>query len=185
MPQHNTNTYSIIARVLHWLTVLLLILLFTSGIAMTERTEQYNLWDATTNTLYSSHKALGLFLLTMIVLRLIYRLSFGTPPHPLSLNNLQKIAAEGVHWGLYALLILVPMVGWIGISMFPALNIFGVQIPALVAPDRQGAAWAFEIHEVLGYLLLALIALHIAAALFHAFILKDDILQRMWPGKSE
>jgi len=184
MPQQSIQVYSFVARFFHWLTVLLLILLFASGIAMTERTEEYNLWDATTNTLYSSHKALGLMLLAVIILRLGYRMAFGTPPAPPSLNGLQKMAADGVHWGLYGLLVAVPITGWIGISMFPALDVFGVRVPALVAADRQSAEWAFEVHEILGNLFLILIAVHIAAALFHYFILKDGILQRMWFTKN-
>lgn len=185
MQAENSENYSSVARFLHWLTVVLLVMLFFSGIAMTYRGEELKLWDATTNFLYSAHKAIGLLLLAIIILRLGYRLTYGVPQAPASLSGLQKRVADGVHWLLYALLLAVPIVGWIGISMFPALDVFGVKIPALVAADRESSEWVFELHEILGDFLLVLISVHVGAALLHIFVLKDDIMQRMWPRRSD
>jgi len=77
----------------------------------------------------------------------------------------------------------IPLSGWIAISMFPALNVFGFEVPALVSAGRQAAASMFEIHEMLGNILLAFIGLHVAGALFHYFVLKDGIFERMWPRR--
>ncbi len=172
------------ARWLHWITVLLVVLLIATGTVMTYRADDLKIFDATTNALYSSHKLLGVGLLALVVVRFAYRLMRGAPPDPPTLPRLQKVAAHGVHWALYGLLLATPIVGWIGISMFPALDVFGiVKLPALVGPDRKTSEQVFELHETLGDVLLALVALHVAAALVHHFVLRDGVLYRMWPTR--
>ncbi len=176
-------SYSLPARLFHWATVAIVLCLFASGMWMTYRGEDLKLWDATTNFLYSSHKALGMALLILVVARLGYRLVHGAPGDPPSFTRLQRLAAHTVHWLLYGLLLVVPVLGWVGVSMFPALDVFGFKLPALSGPDREMSKQIFELHELLGDVLLALIGLHLAAALFHHFILRDGVLRRMWPAK--
>lgn len=176
--------YSGVARFFHWLTVLLLLVTIPIGMVMTYRGKELNIWDSTTNALYSSHKLIGTIILIVVALRLAYRLMNGAPPDEPSLSGLQKIVAHVTHWTLYALLILIPIIGWIGVSMFPALDIFGLfKLPALTAADQKLSAFFFELHEMLGKVLLALIALHVVAALGHHFVLRDGVLRRMWPAK--
>jgi cytochrome b561 len=77
----------------------------------------------------------------------------------------------------------VPVAGYIGVSLFPALDVFGpISLPALVAPNKEAAKTAFFVHGLLAAALLLLIAVHVAAALFHYFIRKDNVLGRMLPG---
>ena len=179
-PRH----YSGVARLFHWLTVFLLMVTIPVGLAMTYRGGELKIWDATTNTLYSSHKLLGVIILVIVVMRLGYRLLHGAPPDEPTLSGLQKLVAHVVHWTFYALLIVIPIVGWIGVSMFPALEVFGLfKLPALAAPDQATAKSLFELHELLGNVLLALIALHVVAALGHHFVLRDGVLRRMLPAK--
>ena len=184
-PASQPQTYSGTARFFHWLTVLLLVTTIPIGMAMTYRGGELNIWDVTTNGLYSAHKTLGVLLLVVVVLRLIYRLLYGAPPDEPSLAAWQKALSHIAHWSLYGLLILIPIVGWLGVSMFPALDIFGLfKLPALAAPDQKTAKWLFEVHEFLGNILLLLIAVHVAAALGHHFVLRDNVLRRMWPARS-
>jgi cytochrome b561 len=76
----------------------------------------------------------------------------------------------------------VPVAGYIGVSLFPALDLFGpIALPAVVAPDKAAARTAFYVHGVLAAALVLLIAVHVAAALFHHFIRKDNVLARMIP----
>ncbi|MEO1280919.1 MAG: cytochrome b [Pseudomonadota bacterium] len=187
------EVYSGTARFFHWLTVLLIAVQVPIGLYMVYRgndmvwtdaqgVEKTGLWDAVTNNLYSSHKLLGTIILVVIVLRLLYRFGAGAPSDEPTLNAGQRIVSALNHWGLYALLIAVPVVGYIGTSAFPALNIFGMfSLPAVVGKDPALSKQMFELHMYGGFALLALIALHIMAALYHYLIRRDYVLARMMP----
>lgn len=179
-----TQVYRTTARVLHWLTVVLLALQFPVGFAMTYRSETLNLKDALTGAMYGGHKLFGVVILLIVVLRLLYRVTQGAPPDEPTLSGLQRIVAHINHWGMYVLLIAAPLAGYIGVSMFPALDIFGLfQLPSITAPDKEGAKTALAVHVWLVLLLGALIALHVAAALYHYLVRKDDVLGRMIPSR--
>lgn len=178
-----SEAYRLPARVMHWLVVLLVIVMFATGKIMTDRGES-GVWDATTNNLYSAHKLIGFSILWLIVLRLIYRLGVGVPDHPPSLTTFQKIASETAHWGLYALLLAMPITGWLGVSMFGARDVFGVfSLPEIAGVDKETSKAVLEIHEILSFAILGLIAVHVGAALYHAIVLKDGVFQRMWPRR--
>jgi cytochrome b561 len=170
------------ARVLHWLTVVLLALQFPIGLYMTLRGKTLNIWDATTNALYSSHKLIGVIILIIVIARLGYRLLHGAPADEPTLSPWQRIASHLNHWGLYALLIAVPLAGYVGISQFPALDLFGVfSLPGIASPDKTAADTTFDIHRLMAMALLALVALHVGAALWHHLVRRDNVLARMLP----
>ena len=176
--------YSATARFLHWLTVAVVMIMIVSGLVMVYRGKDLNIWDQLTNTLYTTHKTLGLLLLVLIVVRLGYRLTRGAPLDEPSLNGLQRLVAHLTHSVLYALLVVLPVLGWTGISMFPALGTFGgFKIPALTAPDPATSKQVLWLHGLLAYLLIALIVMHVAAALYHHTIRRDNVLRRMWPSR--
>ena len=180
-------TYSTGARHFHWWTVALLLIQVPVGLYMVYRGKATN-FDALTNTLYSSHKTLGLVILALIVARLIYRFVHGAPADEPSIEWWQKAASHATHWSLYLLLMLVPIVGWLGISLYPATEIFGIaNIPAIVAENNKAAVeWVLPLHRYLAYLTVALVAMHIGAAVvLHYFIRKDGVLARMlpWAGR--
>lgn len=181
--QHeSTPIYAPTARRLHWLTVALLALQLPVGLYMVYRGNTLNLWDALTGALYSIHKLVGVLILVLVVGRLLYRSTRGAPPPEPSLDAWQRSVSGLVHWALYALLVAAPIAGYVGISMFPALDVFGLKLPALTGPDKEGAKTAFLIHGWLVMALVALVAMHVGAALFHYFVRKDDVLGRMVPG---
>lgn len=178
--------YSGTARFFHWLTVVLVLGLIGAGLLMTYRGKTLNIWDTTTNALYSGHKFIGVVVLVVVVVRLVYRLVKGAPPDEVTLEPWQRWLSHLVHWMLYGLLIVLPILGWIGVSMFPALDVFGLfQLPALTAPDKAGAAVVLEWHSLAAYALIGLVAVHGGAALYHHLIRKDGVLRRMLPGLSE
>lgn len=178
-----TQLYSGTARLLHWLTVVLLALQFPVGFYMAYRGNALNVWDSLTNTMYSGHKLSGLVILLIVVLRLLYRTTQGAPPDEPTLEPWQRVVGHLNHWLLYALLIAAPVVGYIGVALFPALDIFGLfKLPAVVSPDKEAAKTALAVHMTLVLVLAALIALHVGAALYHYLIRKDDVLGRMIPG---
>jgi cytochrome b561 len=175
--------YGRTARFLHWLTVILLAVQLPVGFYMTYRGGTLNLWDGLTDTLYSAHKLGGLLILLLVVWRLGYRVSRGAPADEPTLAGWQRLVAHLNHWGLYLLLIALPVVGYVGISRFPALDVFGLMtLPAIAAPDKEGAATAFMVHGYMAWALVVLIAMHVGAALHHYFIRKDNVLGRMLPS---
>lgn len=177
-----TETYSRTARALHWITVALVAIQVPVGVYMAYRGNTLNVWDKLTGALYSGHKLVGVIILALVLWRLAYRFTRGAPPDEPTLEPWQKLASHANHWGLYGLLVAVPLAGYVGISLFPALDIFGLfKLPGLVAPDKAAASTAFAVHMALAIALVLLIGLHVAAALFHHFVRKDNVLGRMIP----
>lgn len=176
------ETYSRIARLLHWTTVVLLAVQFPVGLYMVYRGNSLNLWDNLTNALYSSHKLVGVTILLIVLWRLVYRMTRGAPADEPTIEPWQRVVSHLNHWGLYVLLLAAPIAGYIGISLFPALDIFGLfSLPAVTAPDKEAAKTVFWVHGLLVSLLALMIALHVGAALYHYLIRKDNVLGRMIP----
>ncbi|MGE0313611.1 MAG: cytochrome b [Lautropia sp.] len=183
MPGSRVSIYSRVARALHWTTVALLAVQFPIGVYMVYRGKTLDVWDGLTGALYGSHKFIGLIVLLVVVWRLGYRLARGAPPDEPTIEPWQRVASHLTHVALYGLLVAVPVIGYVGISLFPALDIFGLfKLPALVAPDKQAAEAVLNLHGTTALLLAALVALHVGAALFHYVVRKDDVLGRMLPG---
>ena len=88
-----------------------------------------------------------------------------------------------VHSWVYLLLILVPLLGWLGISLYPAVVVFNaLTLPSLAQPDQPKSAIVLTAHAYAAFLLIGLVAIHICGALFHHFVRRDDVLRRMLPG---
>lgn len=175
--------YGVAARHMHWITAAAVIVMVPAGLAMTYRGDTLNIWDATTNAMYSAHKLFGFLVLWLVAGRLAYRLLRGAPPDEPTLTPLQKAGSHLVHWLLYGLLLVVPLLGWIGVSLYPSLTVFGLfDLPALTAPNQQRAEAVLEIHGKLAIAMALLACAHIGAALYHHFIRRDGVLRRMLPG---
>jgi cytochrome b561 len=173
--------YSAPARLLHWLIAILILVMAVTGLVMAERAEA-NIWDSLTNNLYASHKLLGLIVLGLVVVRLLYRLIWGRPADEPTISPFQRFASHAVHWSIYVLLIAIPLGGWIGVSLFPALDVFGLfQIPALTAPDQALSKQVLWVHGIAAYVLFALVGIHAVAALYHHIVRGDGVLVRMMP----
>jgi cytochrome b561 len=174
--------YSPAARHFHWLTVAMVAIMLPLGFYMVWRGSVTN-FDVTTGRLYDLHKLLGFLLLWVVVARLAYRFKNGAPPDEPTLEWWQKAAAHLTHWGLYALLLAMPLAGWYGVSLYGARSIFGLfSLPELAAKNQDAAGFVFKMHFFGGLLLLAMIGAHVGAALFHHVIRKDGVLRRMLPG---
>lgn len=169
-------------RLLHWAIALCVMTLVPVGLLIEARTEA-NLWDTTTDLLYGVHKALGFSVLLLMILRVACKLWLQTPHYPASMSRSQIIAAKSLHHLFYVLLILVPLLGWAGVTAFPALIIMpGIELPAMpgIPVDQTLAEKLFRIHGACAILLACLVLGHIAAALYHRVLLKDEVFQRMW-----
>lgn len=129
------------------------------------------------------HKAIGITILALLVLRLAWRLWHPAPALPATMPAWERHAAHVSHWLLYLLMLAVPLSGWL---MSSALGfstvVFGWTLPNLLERDRALGDALKTAHYFLNKTLLALILLHVAAALKHAFLDRDGVMQRMLPG---
>lgn len=177
------EVYGPVARRLHWWTVAVVVVQVPIGFVMVWRGKTLNIWDGVTTSLYSMHKLIGFVVLWLVVVRLVYRFMRGAPADEPTLTGWQRALAHVTHWGLYGLLLAVPLSGWVGISFFGARDIFGlVSLPAIVPEDADAASRVFFAHWVLASLLVAVIAAHVGAALYHFLVRRDGVLSRMLPG---
>lgn len=182
MPQQPAlpvEVYSPTARLYHWLTVALILVQIPVGLYMVYRGSTLNIWDGTTNTLYDIHKLVGVTILLLVLARLTYRLSNGAPADEPTIEPWQKTVSHITHWALYALLILVAIGGYLGVSYYGAAKPFGIPLPVFVAKNEDTANAIFAIHRAGGLILAGLITMHICAALFHHLVRKDNVLRRM------
>lgn len=176
--------YGPVARRFHWWTVGLLALQVPLGIAMVVRGPTLGLWDGVTNASYGAHKLLGVVVFVLIAARLSHRLGRGVPDPEPTIALWQRRVGTMSHRAMYALLLVVPLLGWFGVQLYPALDLFGVvSLPAVVSPDKPAGERVLRLHAIAAFLLLGLVALHVAAALFHRFVRRDGVLQRMLPGR--
>lgn len=172
--------YSKPARRFHWWTAALVAIQAPVGFYMVYRGPGLKIWDEVTNGLYNAHKLMGILIFVLVLTRLGYRLAQGAPADEPSIEPWQKAAAHATHWSLYLLLLLVPILGYIGISLYPALDVFGIPLPSVTSADQSAAARVFFLHWVGVVLILLLLSAHVSGALFHYFIRRDGVLQRMW-----
>ena len=171
--------YTRTAISLHWLIVALLVGQFIFAWTMPHIGR-----NTPVTTLISLHFSFGVLILVVAVLRLFWRASHGEPAPANGLPPWQTASARVVHWLLYLLLFVLPMLGWLNASWrgMPIV-MFGLELPKLLATRAPGWAWTGDVHVFLStYVLLALVGLHVAAALYHYLIRRDGVLQRMLPG---
>jgi cytochrome b561 len=181
-PSENRGVYSSAARHFHWLVALMVIGMIPTGIYMVERGKQTS-FDALTNILYDSHKLGGFILIWIMVARLAYRLRKGAPASEPTLAPWERAVSHATHWAIYGLLFLVPMLGWLGVSRYPALSIHGwFSLPSIATANEAAAKEVFALHKLFAILLGALVLAHIGAAFRHHFIKRDGVLRRMMPS---
>ncbi len=174
-----TAGYTGTAKLLHWLILALLIAQFIFAWTMPHIRR-----DTPVTTLISLHFTFGIIILAVAIVRLGWRATHGEPTPEDGLPPWQVLSARVIHWLLYLLLFVIPILGWINASWrgMPIV-MFGLELPALVAKRAPGWGWTGDVHSLLAnYLMLALVGLHVAAALYHYFIRRDGVLQRMLPG---
>jgi cytochrome b561 len=177
------DSYSPLQKSLHWLIAVLVVGMIAVGVYMTRRGIATS-FDAVTAVLYTYHKTIGFLVLWLVVLRAAVRVTRGVPAPEPSLNALQRIASEVTHLGIYALLIIVPVLGWVGVSAFGATGIIGgFSLPSLVGQDERLAKTVLWLHGWAAIILGALVAAHVGAALMHKIFLKDGVFDRMMPGR--
>jgi cytochrome b561 len=182
------SSYSRAAITLHWLIALLLIGNFVGGVFMGDllapsaTPEQKQLGFK----IIQFHKSMGLTILLLSLLRLATRLVSGTPPLPSHMTSVERLLARATHWGFYAVMILVPLTGWVMVSAsplgFPTIWFGLFEWPHLpIETSKATSSAASEVHEIIAFAGAGLFLLHVAAALKHHYMDRDDVLTRMLP----
>jgi cytochrome b561 len=171
--------YSATAIALHWLVALMLLGSATLGLYMVDLQ-----LSPTKLKLYSWHKWLGVTIFLVAAGRLFWRLTHPAPALPATVPVWQRRAAALSHALLYALLFVIPLSGWLMSSALGVqVVVFGVlPLPDLLEKDQVLGERLKLAHVVLNLVLLALVALHAAAALKHHFLDRDEVLFRMLPA---
>jgi cytochrome b561 len=186
------HRYSGVAITLHWAIAAAILALLGSGLWMTDAIKAPET-QATAFAAYQWHKSLGLTVLTLSLLRLVWRLFNPPPPLPQGMGLLARMFAHGTHATFYVLMIGMPLIGWamVSASVFGLPTIvFGLfewpHIPMLASlEDKVPVEVALKAaHRTGAYLMIALLILHVAAALKHHFVDRDHVLARMLPGLS-
>ena len=173
-----SHQYTATAKSLHWLMAVMLFGLLALGLYMTDLP-----LSPEKLKLYSWHKWAGVTVFLLLLFRLLWRIKNPPPPLPESMPKALQLVAHAGHFGLYALMFAIPLSGWLMSSAKGFQTVyFGVlQIPDLIEKNKELGHLLAEVHETLSWLFIILLVGHIAAALKHHFIDKDDILIRMLP----
>lgn len=172
-----TPRYTKVAIWLHWLIGLAVIA--NIGLAMLTEDMPREAHRAAMGV----HKALGMAILALTVLRILWRLTHKAPPLSAGMRTWERWTSGLVHFLFYVLLILLPLSGWVWMSAADRpIDFFGLfTIPSIVAPSDEVADVLHDRHETLGLMMLALVALHFLAALKHQFVDRDRLFSRMNP----
>ncbi|MFA5958642.1 cytochrome b [Hyphomicrobium sp.] len=162
-------------RLLHWLMAICIIAMLFIGVGMVSTIMPKYL------SLVSIHKSLGIAILALALIRLVVRLRHGAPPLPLDLPEPMKIAARLSHYALYALMIGMPLIGWAMMSAaeYPIVVFGGWRLPPILPQSDSLHALLWNAHYYLAFAFFALVLMHIAAALFHAFVRRDGVFETM------
>jgi len=167
--------FSLVSRWLHWLMAVMVLVMLFLGIGMAASvSERYTLLAAV-------HRPLGLAILVLVAIRLVNRLLHPPPPLPDSLPPLQRVAAQTSHVLLYALMFILPLLGWGMLSAAPyPVVIFGsLPLPPILPQNPALYALLRKLHTDCAYVLFAVFLAHLGAALMHAMIRRDGVFESM------
>ena len=180
MSSQPSSRYTLVAVTLHWVIAISIVGLIFVGWNMHENEELYQL-----------HKSFGITVLILTIARIIWRVMNPAPPLPDDMDGWQKAVSHATHWAFYALMLLMPLTGWLYVSTAYDFDVptvlFGVvswpDIPFVGFLTNEASNGAIErAHGLLAWLAIGLIALHIAGAIKHEFGDEEGVLKRMVPG---
>lgn len=168
--------FTIIA--LHWMTLLLM----AAAYVTMEFRDIFPRGSVPRDLMKSTHYVIGITILALVAVRIAARFMVRTPPITPPLPVWQKVTSRAVHLALFALMIVLPLLGWLILSAEGVpVSYFGLELPALIGVDKSLAEGFEEAHETIARIGYGLIGVHAAAALFHHYVVRDNTLARMLP----
>ena len=170
--------YPLAARLLHWLTALLVLVMVTLGVWMTMFEPKD---EAFKFLLYDIHESTGVVVFVVVVVRLARRLTNPPAPLPDSIPALFRYAGGANHAVLYALLLVQPITGFLATNAwgFPVVWAHLIPLPSPIGKNEALAPLLSTLHNYGALLLVAAVAAHISGAAFHALVRRDGVVQRM------
>lgn len=176
------STYHPLSRALHWTVFGLILIGMPMGAVMVRRE-----FDDLNDVLYTLHWSIGLTVLLLMTVRLAVRLVVGAPRPAAILTPVQRVLSQTVHAGLYVALFTVAVLGWLGKSAYGAepegISVFYLfHVPVLLERNRELGETLLGYHGLAVQVFLALLALHIAGAVYHGLIARDGVVGRMGLG---
>jgi cytochrome b561 len=170
------TSYTLVAKIIHWVMAVAIGSAWSLGFYM-----QAIPLSPEKLMLYSWHKWLGVTLFFLAWVRLLWRITHRPPPLPHTISPPAQYAAQAVHLGLYFLMFLVPISGWLMSSAKGFTTVwFGIlPLPNLIQPNKSAAHLLLTAHQGLTWILLIAVIGHTLAALWHHFIRNDNLLKRM------
>ncbi|HEX7028994.1 MAG TPA: cytochrome b [Gammaproteobacteria bacterium] len=175
---HSSEKYTGVAQLLHWLIALLVVAQF--ALAWTADALPR---DERPAALMLTHKSIGLTILALAVVRLAWRIMHKPPAFPATMSIIEQWLARLAHWGLYVLILAMPLSGWLMVSA-AGRDVEWFWLFTIPAPMGENEAWGdffHETHEILAWFLFGLAVFHVLIALWRTFMKKDGTLQRMLP----
>jgi cytochrome b561 len=170
--------YTATAIGLHWLMAVLILCMFCVGLYMTGLP-----LSPTKLQIYSWHKWAGVTAFLLVLLRIVWRITHRPPPLPAAMPHWQQLAAHGGHALLYLLMVAIPLTGWLMSSAkgFQTVYLGIIPLPDLLTKDKGIGDMLTTVHQALNFAMAALVITHLAAALKHYFVDRDEVLGRMIP----
>lgn len=171
-----SEKYAPVRIALHWVIALVMVAVYVT----INLHEAFPKGTEMRTTMKVAHYVLGFAVFGLALLRLMAAIT-QPGPAPLDAPKLQLMLGKAVHLGLYALMLLMPILGYLALSFSgKPVSLFGWDLPLLTWADKGISHQIKEVHEAIGTLGYALVGLHAVAALYHHHILKDNTLRRMW-----
>jgi superoxide oxidase len=172
--------FDIVTIGLHWATVTLIAGMFASAWLLLASDREH------AAMLLTVHRSLGVATWAVAIVRLGWRFSYAyLPPFPPNMSKVQQRLAKASEYGLYALLLLQPLTGLAqSLARGRPFMLFAWRVPNVMTGDKPLTALFHQLHALSAWVLLGLIGLHILAALFHRFVLRDEVLQSMLPWRA-
>ena len=168
------TTFHPALRVIHWLMAAAIMAMLFIGVAMVATVSSLH------GLLVAIHKPLGLMILVLVIVRLWLRFTTATPALPATLPAWQKLSAHLSHWALYAMMLAQPLIGWAMLSAagYP-VTLGHLVLPPIVPVSNDAFVVLRPLHSWVALALFMTVMLHLAAALFHALILRDGVFRSM------
>jgi cytochrome b561 len=177
----DANTFSLPARILHWLMAVMILAMLFIGVGMVASVSERHDW------LLRIHKPLGIAILILAVVRLAVRLRHPPPALPADLPAVQKLAAHASHWLLYILMLAMPLIGWAMLSAggYPVMLSDSLRLPPIFPANPVAFAVLRHMHGWFAMLLFLTFLAHMGAALYHGLIRRDGVLSSMVRGEKK
>jgi cytochrome b561 len=173
------QSYPSLAIAIHWFTALCVFGLIPVGLLMANLDE-----GPTQDRLFSMHESIGLLVFALTVVRLAWKAAGGLPKPAEVLTPFERVASQTAHGLLYLLLLITPVIGWLGVGAFGGdVDVFGLfTLPSILAKDEVLSDQIFNVHLACGILIVLVVIAHVVGAIVHG-MRGDGVVQRMSPSR--